>query len=634
MRNYTFLLALIIILSTGLSGIQAQELKLFDPSKNAIKKPAKSKQALATEYYSSGEYEKAAALFEELYEENNSSFFYKYLLYCYVQLEDYKKAERLIKKDRKQSGKTYMQLADLGYIQFQKGEIEKAQKMFDEAIDELPTDRTAFIELANDFRSRGQTELAEKTYLKGRKILAGEYEFENELAYLYYYLGQFNSMTDEYLNLLDKQAEQMKAIQYRLQNAFRTSTEDNIYPYLKKELLQRIKKDPNKTQFSELLLWLSIQRKDFDIALIQAKSLDRRGGNDAYRVFDLSKVMMSHGDYKNSIQALEYLIKLPDAREQIYYPEARQALLSAKFQKLQQNASPNQKEIDELKTGFDDCLKDLGRNKYTALAVQDYAQFLSFYLHQPEQGILELEELISNPGLSPSDKAPVKLLLGNLYLLNGNPWDATLLFSQVEKDFKNDEIGFDARMRNARLSFYIGEFDWAKAQLDILKAATAKKIANDALELSLFIGENLDADSNTRALELYGKADLLHLRKQDSLAILTLDSIFMISLYHEVFDDVWKREAEIYYISHQYEKSRVLLEKLVAQYPYGLLADDAIWMLGEMELRNFNNHLKAAEWYKKILTDYPASLYVPEAREKYRSIIAIREEEIIEPNKK
>jgi len=49
-------------------------------------------------------------------------------------------------------------------------------------------------------------------------------------------------------------------------------------------------------------------------------------------------------------------------------------------------------------------------------------------------------------------------------------WEATLLYSQVDKDFKNDPIGHQASLKNAQLSFYIGEFDWAKAQLDVLKS--------------------------------------------------------------------------------------------------------------------------------------------------------------------
>ncbi|NPD44511.1 tetratricopeptide repeat protein [Lentimicrobium sp. S6] len=620
MKNALYITFLVLFLMGINIETYSQNLKLFDPATNGQKKPKKTKQKLATEFYVAGEYEKASQLFEELYEENPSDYFYRYLLYCYVQLEDFRKAEKLVKQTQKNTEKAYKEFSDMGYIEQKKGDVEKANKLFAKAIKELPANKGAILQLANDFRSRGQSDLAEETYFTGQKLLREEYGFESELGYLYYYLEQYDKMTDSYLDLLEIKPEQMKIVQYRIQNAFRRDKEDQIYPYLKQELLSRIKKQEDANQFSELLLWLSIQRRDFNIAVIQAKALDRREGGEYFRVFDLAQVMMNNGAYAQSISALEYIISRPGAKDQVYYPEAIQSLLSAKYGDLRSKNNPSQEEINELSQEFLITLDEMGRFRFTIPMVMNYAELLTYFQDNSDKAIEELNILVEHPGLSKAEKAPAKLLLGDIYLLSDNPWEATLLFSQVEKDFKNDEIGFEARLKNAKLSFYIGEFDWSKAQLDILKAATGKRIANDAMNLSLFIAENLDADSSTRALEYYGKADLLYLRKQDSLALQTLDSIFMLSLYHDIFDNVWMRQSEILLASNQYQEAKVLLEKIVDQYPDGLLADDAIWILAEMELNQFNNEEKASEWYKKILTDYSASIYTNEARKIFRSL--------------
>jgi len=184
MRNPALFYILLWVFFLGSPSIYSQELKTFDPSKSVQKKPVKSKQSLATEYYAAGEFQKAIPLFEDLYKENSSSYFYRYLLYCYVQIEDYRQAEKMIKKAHKGNQKPYKELADLGYLQLKKGAIEKANKMFEEAIKELPANKAAVNELANDFRARGQTELAEKSYLRGVELLKGEDGFENELGYL------------------------------------------------------------------------------------------------------------------------------------------------------------------------------------------------------------------------------------------------------------------------------------------------------------------------------------------------------------------------------------------------------------------------------------------------------------------
>ncbi len=560
MKNIFYILFLYLFLSLGVSPLQAQNLKPFDPSKTNQNRPKKTKQKLAVEYYSSGDYEKAMSLFEDLYKENQSSYIYRYLLYTYMQLEEYSKAEKMIKKAAKDNNKTYKKLSDLGYVELQKGKVEKANKLFEKAIEELPANIAAVKELGNDFRGRGQTELAEKVYHRGQELLGDEYGFDSELGYLYYYMEKYELMTDAYLDLLARQPNTLRSAEYRFQNAFRRNTDDDLYPYLKTELLKRIKKQPEQKQFSELLLWLTIQRQDFTIALIQAKSLDRQEGNDAYRVFDLAQIMQSHDQYALSIKTYKYLLALPDAKHQVYYSEVMQALVSSEYMLLQLDKNPEENDLQQLNKAFVETIDELGRNRFSIPILLDYAEFQSFYLYQPDQAIEGLEDLLTVGGLNNNDKAPVKLLLGDLYLLHDNPWDATLLYSQVDKDFKNDELGFDAKMRNAKLSFYIGEFEWAKAQLDVLKAATDKKIANNAMQLSLFISENLDADSSTRALELFGKAELLHLRKQDSLALQTLDSIFMLSLYHEIFDDVWFRKAEIYGELQQYDKSKEFLD--------------------------------------------------------------------------
>ena len=93
----------------------------------------------------------------------------------------------------------------------------------------------------------------------------------------------------------------------------------------------------------------------------------------------------------------------------------------------------------------------------------------------------------------------------------------------------------------------------------------------------------------------------------------------MLSLYHEIFDNVWLREAEIHIENHNYEQAKTLLEKIVELYTDGLLADDAIWKLANLELHEFHHPQQAMNWYKMILTKYPASIHVNEARTIYRS---------------
>src|SRR5207237_519209 len=130
------------------------------------------------------------------------------------------------------------------------------------------------------------------------------------------------------------------------------------------------------------------------------------------------------------------------------------------------------------------------------------------YLNKTNEANDLLEETIALPQLSLQLQAECKLELGDILLMTGDIWEASLRYSQVEKSFKHDEIGNEAKFRNAKISYYTGDFKWAQAQLDVLKGATAKLIANDAMDLGLLISDALAIDTNEAPLCIFARADL------------------------------------------------------------------------------------------------------------------------------
>ena len=216
--------------------------------------------------------------------------------------------------------------------------------------------------------------------------------------------------------------------------------------------------------------------------------------------------------------------------------------------------------------------------------------------------------------------ADSKIELADILLMTGEVWDASLLYSQVEKDFKNEPVGASAKFKNAKLSYYIGEFDWAKAQLDILKAATSKLIANDAMALSLLISDNSDLDSTYQALAIYSRADLAEFRNKYDLALLTLDTIFIKYKYHSLFDEAYYKKAEIYINKGLNDSAVVYYKKIITEYPYDILGDDAMYALGVMYEDVYKDKAKAMETYEKLMANYPGSTFMVEARKRFRKL--------------
>lgn len=65
----------------------------------------------------------------------------------------------------------------------------------------------------------------------------------------------------------------------------------------------------------------------------------------------------------------------------------------------------------------------------------------AFYLNKSTDAIALLEETIAMPQLSAPTQADCKLELADILLMTGNVWDASLLYSQVEKANKYDIVG-------------------------------------------------------------------------------------------------------------------------------------------------------------------------------------------------
>ena len=269
---------------------------------------------------------------------------------------------------------------------------------------------------------------------------------------------------------------------------------------------------------------------------------------------------------------------------------------------------------------YQTAISDLGKSAATASLIQGYAHLKAFYIHDTQSAIDLLEEVLELPNLSNQFKAECKLELGDIYVFDGQVWDAALLYGQVDKDFKNDAIGREAKFRNARLSYYLGEFDWAKDQLKVLKAATSQLISNDALQLGLIITDNTNMDTTTEALLMYSRADLLDFQNKDSLALLTLDSLLKQFPDHSLTDEVLFKKASIYKTEGNYAMAATLLKEVVDRFPDDVLGDDAMYQLACLYEDQLNDKEKAKATFETFLSKYPGSLFVVDARKHFRSL--------------
>ena len=570
--------------------------------------------ALAAQFFQSGDYEKAAVLYQKLLTQTRNPAYYDPLFTSLLNLKRYDDAEQLVRRQLKSSPRQYMYSIDLGRILQERGEKVQASALFDQLINDLPKNEAAIRELGTAFYRADAYDFSIKTYMEGRKLLGDEHLFAFDLIGLYRFRKDKVMLIQEYLLLLETTPEVLPQAQNVLGNIF----EDNAdYDLLKSALLRRLQKEPQNISYSELLTWQFIQQEDFDMALRQTLALDRRLKEEGERVLSLSRIFSANKAFPQAIEALNYLIaKGPDSR---YYIPARIDLLNVKSKMLTAGKF-NGEELLQLEKDYLFLLNEFGRNSGTAFAVRQLADLQAYYLQKPADATKLLEDLLQLPGLPPSTVGPAKLELGDIYILTGEVWEAALIYGQAEKQFANEPAGQEAKFKNARLSYFQGDFMWAKAQLDVLKASTSQLYANDALNLRLLISDNLQNETDTAALRIYARGDMLIFKNQPERALLTLDSIHKQFPSNSLADDILMAKAKVYLKQNDLTSSVVQLQQIVKDYSFDLWADDAIFMLAEIYETRLNDAAKAKEYYQKIITDFPGSLYVVEARKRFRTL--------------
>ena len=572
-------------------------------------------QQLADQYFYNGEYDKAVTLYEKLYDKN--PFVYTNYLRSLFELNETDKAEKLVKKQIKKNPDNPVLLIDMGQVYFRQNNLAAARKQYENAIKMLPPDQGTIVSTANAFLGIREQDFALQTYLEGKKLMRGMYNFRFEIAQVYFVQQDYQKMLDEYLEALQENAGYLQGVQNVLQSRFERDgeTDTGFGELLRTSLLRKIQKS-NEPVFSELLIWYFIQQKDFESAFVQAKAVDKRLNETGSRLVSLGQLCVANQDYDAAIKCFQYIVD--KGKSNFYYTTARMELLNARNKKVIESGKYTQADLESLEGDYKETLNELGKSGATAPMIRGLAHLLTFYMNKTEEAIKLLDEAIALPDIRPNYQAECKLELGDALLFSGDLWESGLLYSQVDKAFKYDEIGREAKYRNAKLDFYRGEFQWAQAQLDVLKSSTSQLVANDAMYLSLLISDNTVFDSTTEALTIYSQADLLNYRNRKEEALMTLDTLMGKFPTHTLYDDALFKKAEIYGLQRRYKEADSLYASVVAGFPTGIISDDAQFRRAQIHEKFLNDTAGAMQLYEDLLKNYPGSTFVVEARKRYR----------------
>nr|HPR61053.1 hypothetical protein [Prolixibacteraceae bacterium] len=468
-------------------------------------KPEQSKTQLASMYYRDKQWEKARDLYLELYETNNMSHYFDYYIECLVNLKEFDQAVQSIRKQLRRTPNVNLQIT-LGYVYKEMGNIEKSNDTYNEIIDNLKgTSKAVVINVGNSFFNRREFEYAQKTYLKGREVLPGEM-FRNNLASVYAYLRDYEKMMAEYLELLREDDKQVDYVQARISSLLRYDFDNSLRNTVKRDVIKAMQLYPNIIAFNRLLIWMFSIEKNYEQALNNAIALDRRTKTEETNIVDFARSAAQNKMFDIALSGLQYIENRKPEPTNITVVKLE--IVNVEYQKFMSLPVRQRTNGILLKQKFGALLDELGYSRETLGLIRSYAHLLSFYLNDPVQANAVLEKGLVVRGLNNFERSLLRVEQADIMVYENKLWEATLLYAQIIEANRENELGDEVKLKRAKLSFYIGDIEWARGQFDALKASTSKLIANDAMDFSLLISANYDLDTIAEPVQMFARADL------------------------------------------------------------------------------------------------------------------------------
>jgi len=577
---------------------------------------------IATEYYNQGDLEKAKDEFKKLARnKRNIPRIHETYFRLLLTIEDFDEAEKYLGNVIKNYPDNFTYEVDLGVLYRTMNQEERANQLLDQVVIKV-TNRSALDKRSNETRMLAQTffeknfrDKALDTYINGRSIMGQEDLFALDLARVYQLMNKKQPMISEYLNFSKNQPQNLNYVKNSLQ---RYLPEAEDLDTLETTLYTVIQKEAGNSTYNDLLVWTHLQQKNFPAALRQARALDKRLANNGDNIMNVGMISFRNNEYKTSKKAFDYIIE--------EFPESPSKRLASRYlllseEEVLKNSYPiDSSAIRDLISRYEVFISE-SRDVFSIMESQRRIALLqAFQLNEIEKAIETLTRMLKQQVGRHNVVAEAKMDLADIYLLNKEPWESILLYGQVERMFRDEPLGYMAKLKSAKLSYFKGDFELAQSNLDILKLATSREIANDALDLSILIKNNTVFDSTDVVMQEYANIELMLFQNQKKQALAAMDSMLVKYNYHSIVDEVLYLQAQTELELGHIEKALLSLDKIKEAHYFEILGDDALFLMGTIYQDSLGDNETAMGLFNDLLTKFPGSIYVAEARTRFREL--------------
>ncbi len=572
---------------------------------------------LAQSYLQAGQYQNAIPILENLYSTNpENRSYYRALLSTYLSIGEFGKANNTISEMEIKSPNDPHIRIDRGNLLYHSGEKEQAISLWKNILKDHPGNLNLYSNVASAMIENRLFDEAIKVYEEAiRENSNASFLYQN-IANLYQTRLMYAQSAVYYLKYLEANPVQQQYVFNRILS-FQIDEEQRPDFFNK---LSEIADESKHPEVIEMLIAQLYQRyREFGNAFEIYKKLETKGGSGVY-LLQFARQAEQDSSYQIALNAYQLVIDhFPKSPNLI---QAYQGAISTLFS-LAKETGDNQYAdkglaiIDQLQTRYPQTQQISQIMYLKGIFYLDYF----FDVDKAAKVFKGIRDSRSSPQ-NMQDMAALKL--GECSIIRGNLPDAITVFQGIKtKPFVGESL-----LMQANSYYYSGEWDKAKetVQKIIQQEGLKSTVTNDALDLQMRLGLY---QSNPEMAGILASADLLIFQRRKSEAIKKLEEVAaMSSIPPLVKAQTFQKMADLSLQLGEYSDAMDFCSKAIRDSSLTNYADQSLFLLGSILDKHLNKQTEAFEVYRKLLEQYPNSLFVDQARERMRKIREMKPKEL------
>lgn len=579
---------------------------------------------LAQSFEQSGEWEKATRIYESLLEiDPNNYVYFDGLRRGYTQVKEYDRAILLVRKRLINEPNDPSLLATLGGLYFQNGERSAADSIWNVVIHSNSKNINLYRLVASQMMEFRLYDLAIDLYLGARRETEQHGLFREEVAMLYGALMQYGNAAREYISMLSGNPDQLSYVQSRLsQFTQRTDGLKSITQVIREE----VQRNPDYAPIRLLYAWALMEDKEYVLALNEHRTIDRLTSSNGDYIFNFAERASQEKRFHPAAEAFKEVLDRYPNHHKIRHArfgfirsiEEINSTNPASSQETVVAEKKNQKAFifspAEILTMYESILKnypgtDVAFHSIYRIGILKRQRLLD------RDGAIKAFEQVRISSLAGEFQTQASIQLAEILTEKNRLSDAIDLYEDIRKRTQGN-LWELATYRKAEIFFFRSEFDTALATLKLLTQQLNQNFANDALQLQYFIEENKSTAVN--ALTAFADAAFAEYQGKLSEALARFEEIIKQFPKALLVDDSMIRVGNLQVNLQRSDDALRTFHTVVETMTLSIFRDKAQMRIAEIFATMKNDQKRAIEEYEKVLSLFPTSVYLEEARQRIR----------------